>query len=122
MSDVNHTGVLVRQIVDLLQRDYSHAITLRKLGIAVGRHPGYLGEVFRRETGVPLRAYLTQTRMRHAAELIGRGVKVEAVSLVVGYRGKRNFYRHFKRYFGMTPTQYRSRLWVARRPHTTWRT
>jgi PAS domain-containing protein len=36
-------------------------------------------------------------------------VKVEAVALDLGYRSKKNFYRQFKRRFGMTPEAYRQR-------------
>jgi transcriptional regulator GlxA family with amidase domain len=35
-------------------------------------------------------------------------VKVEAVSLLVGYRSKKNFYRQFKRRFGTTPFAHRT--------------
>lgn len=41
-------------------------------------------------------------------ELIAGGEKIEAVSLMVGYRSKKNFYRHFKAAVGMTPLTYKS--------------
>jgi AraC-like DNA-binding protein len=62
--------------------------------------------MFRREVGVPMREWLTRVRLDHAAALIREGVKVEAVSLLVGYRSKKNFYRQFKRRFGTTPFAY----------------
>ena len=40
--------------------------------------------------------------------LIRAGEKIEAISLLVGYRSKKNFYRHFKEQLGVTPTAYRS--------------
>ena len=33
---------------------------------------------------------------------------VEAVSLLVGYRSKKNFYRHFKAAVGLTPVSYKT--------------
>ena len=97
----------MRRIADLLERDYSQPITLRKLAAAVDRNPGYLGEAFRLHIGKTMRSYLTDIRMRRAAELIAEDVKIEAVALAVGYLSKRNFYRHFWRHFGLTPTEYR---------------
>lgn len=102
-------GHLVQRIIDVLERDYANAVTLRAVASKVGRHPGYLGAIFKREVGLTSRAYLTRVRLQHAAELIETGVKIEAVSLDVGYRSKKNFYHHFKQQFGMTPKQYRDR-------------
>jgi AraC-like DNA-binding protein len=39
--------------------------------------------------------------------LIRQGQKIEAVSLMVGYRSRKNFYRHFKAAVGMTPLTYK---------------
>jgi two-component system response regulator YesN len=76
----------------------------------MGRHPNYVGLVFHEQMGLTVRGYLTRFRLERAADLIARGDKIEAVSLCVGYRSKRNFYRQFKRCFGMTPQQYRRAL------------
>ncbi|RPI51901.1 MAG: helix-turn-helix domain-containing protein [Acidobacteria bacterium] len=102
-------GPLVQRIIDAFERDYANAITLRTVASEVGRHPGYLGAIFRREMGLTSRAYLTRVRLQRAAELIERGLKIEAVALDVGYRSKKNFYHQFKQRFGMTPKQYRDR-------------
>lgn len=110
MATPSHKGLLVQRIVDLFERDFANAITLRSVASEVRRHPGYLGAVFRKEMGVTPRAYLTGVRLRRAAELIECGQKIEAVSLDVGYRSKKNFYHQFKQQFGMTPKQYRDRL------------
>ncbi len=109
MATPSHKGLLVQRIIDRFERDFANAITLRSVASEVGRHPGYLGAVFRKEMGVTPRAYLTHVRLRHAAELIDHGQKIEAVALDVGYRSKKNFYHHFKQRFGMTPKQYRDR-------------
>ncbi len=104
-----HKGLLVQRIVDAFERDYANAISLRSVASEVGRHPGYLGAIFRKEMGLTSRAYLRRVRLQRAAELIERGFKIEAVSLDVGYRSKKNFYHQFKQRFGMTPKQYRDR-------------
>ena len=48
--------------------------------------------------------------MHHAAALIRQREKIEAVSLLVGYRGKKNFYQHFKQQLGVTPGVYKAAL------------
>jgi two-component system response regulator YesN len=81
---------------------------LHSLAKELHRQGAYLGAMFRREVGVPMRQWLTAVRLDHASVLIREGVKVEAVSLLVGYRSKKNFYRQFKRRFGTTPYEHRN--------------
>jgi AraC-like DNA-binding protein len=95
--------VHVRRMLDRIEQNYAEPITLHSLAIELHRQSAYLGAVFRREVGVSMREWLTSVRLAHASELIREGTKVEAVSLLVGYRSKKNFYRRFKRRFGTTP-------------------
>jgi two-component system, response regulator YesN len=99
---------MVERIVDTIRGHYAEAITLRHLGRSIGRHPNYIGNVFRQEMGITVRTYLTRTRLECAAGLIARGEKIEAVGLCVGYKSKNHFYRQFKRHYGVTPAEYRA--------------
>jgi len=99
--------LLVRRMLDEIDRDYADIVTLRTLGAVIGRQPAYLGHVFRTALGVTVHERMTRVRLDRAAEMIKAGIKIEAVSLTVGYRSKKNFYRQFKRYFGTTPAGYR---------------
>jgi two-component system, response regulator YesN len=96
----------VRRILDFIEQSYSQPVTLRVLATALDRQASYLGALFRRETGLSVRQCLTSVRLDRASVLIREGVKIEAVSLLVGYRSKKNFYRQFKRRFAMTPFAY----------------
>jgi two-component system response regulator YesN len=98
---------LVERMVVLIHEGLSGIVTLRMLGQAIGRQPGYLGSLFQRELRMSVRDYTTRVRMQRAEELIREGLKIEAVALTVGYRSKKNFYRQFKRRFGTTPERYR---------------
>jgi YesN/AraC family two-component response regulator len=93
----------VRRMLDRIEQSYSEPITLQWFAADLNRQGAHLGAMFRREVGVPMREWLTRVRLDHAAALIRDGVKVEAVSMLVGYRSKKNFYRQFKRRFGTTP-------------------
>jgi YesN/AraC family two-component response regulator len=95
--------VHVRRMLDRIEQSYSEPITLHWFAADLHRQGAYLGAIFRREVGVPMREWLTRVRLDHAAALVREGVKIEAVSMLVGYRSKKNFYRQFKRRFGTTP-------------------
>jgi YesN/AraC family two-component response regulator len=104
------TNTLVQQMIEQIENGYAGVVTLRQMASAFGRHRAYLGQVFHRHVGSTARQYLTRIRLQHAAELVRDGVKIEAVALIVGYRSKKNFYRQFKRHYGMTPMRYRATI------------
>jgi AraC-like DNA-binding protein len=98
----------VRQIRQLIHTHYREPISLRKLADDVGRNTQYISTLFHRQTGKTVHGYLRTVRMEHAAQLLRRSEKVEAVMLLVGYRSKKNFYRQFSNNFGMTPGCYKA--------------
>jgi AraC-like DNA-binding protein len=93
----------VRRTLDRIERFDSQPITLQWFAADLHRQGAHLGAMFRRALGVPMREWLTRVRLEHAAALIRDGGKVEAVSMLVGYRSKKNVYRQFTRRFGTTP-------------------
>ena len=98
----------VKGICVFLRTHYGERISLDSHGARVGRNTAYIATLFRRQTGMTIHRYLTRIRMRRAAMLLRRSEKVEAVMLLVGYRGKKNFYRQFEAVFGVTPGQYKA--------------
>jgi two-component system response regulator YesN len=94
-------------MLERIEQSYSEPITLRSLSAELHRQSAYLGGMFRRVVGVSVHEWLTTVRLERASTLIREGVKVEAVSMLVGYRSKKNFYRQFKRRFGTTPCEHR---------------
>jgi AraC-like DNA-binding protein len=87
----------------IIDQRYAEPLTLDMLAGVVGRSKRHLGTVFQQEFGLSVHDYLTRVRLNRAMALIQAGEKIEAVSLLVGYRSKKNFYRNFRAYFGVTP-------------------
>lgn len=108
MSRSTTTHEHVRRMLDEIHQRYNQRLTLACLASALGRQSAYLGRLFREEIGVTVHEYITRARMVFGAAEVRAGVKIEAVSLDLGYRSKKNFYRQFKRRFGMTPEAYRN--------------
>jgi AraC-like DNA-binding protein len=101
--------ITVQRMVDLIEKAYADRITLQTVSAALRGRPVDMGRLFHAHVGVSVHEYLTQVRLEHAAHLILSSVKIEAVSLSVGYRSTKNFYRQFIRHFGVTPETYRRR-------------
>jgi two-component system, response regulator YesN len=96
----------VQQMLREIDQRYFDPLTLDVLAARLKQDPRYLGRRFRIELGISVHEYLVQVRLDHAAAAIRRGVKIDAVSLLVGYRSKKNFFSAFKRRFGTTPGAY----------------
>ena len=63
---------------------------------------------FRQLYGQPVHGWLQTQRMKRAAEyLLTSSMTILQISQLVGYEGVSQFNVCFKRYYGMTPTQYR---------------
>jgi len=101
---------IVRRAKRIIDERFADPLTLDCLAAAVGRSKRQLASVFRQELAITVHEYLTQVRLRRALDLIRQDEKIEAVSLLVGYRSKKNLYRHFKRRVGVTPIAYRAAL------------
>jgi AraC-like DNA-binding protein len=101
---------IVERLTHFIDENYAERLTLDVLAAVVGRSKRHLATLFRQQTGQTVHRYLTQVRVHHAAALIRQQEKIEAVSLLVGYRGKKNFYQHFKQQLGVTPGAYKAAL------------
>jgi AraC-like DNA-binding protein len=105
---------VVIRAMRFIEDHYMQSITVAKIATAVGRSPKHLSTLFRQHAGITVHEYLVRVRLRRAVRLICNGEKIEAVSLLVGYRSKKNFYRHFRSHMGSTPSTYRAGLRIER--------
>jgi AraC-like DNA-binding protein len=101
---------VVIRAMRFIEDHYVQPITVARIAAAVGRSPKHLGTLFRQHAGTTVHEYVIRVRLRRAVHLLRNGEKIEAVSLLVGYRSKKNFYRHFRSQMGVTPSAYRARL------------
>lgn len=71
----------------------------------------YCNAVFKRETGMPIMAYYTHLRMQEARrQLIANVHSLKEIAENLGFDDYNLFARTFKKYCGLTPTQYRRKF------------
>ena len=95
-----------KKIIDL---EFASQLSLEGLALSVNVSPFYLSRVFREEIGVGFAEYLTKIRLEKALELLSQGVSIKECSFSVGYNDPNYFSRLFKKYYHLTPTQYRDK-------------
>ncbi|MGN1017011.1 MAG: helix-turn-helix domain-containing protein [Faecousia sp.] len=102
-------GKLTNKILLAVRTDFREPMSLTAVARDMEMSSKYLGRVFLRETGMRFTQYLTAYRMIEARRLIvNTGEKVSVIAGMVGYPQLNNFYTHFRKYFGVSPSVMRA--------------
>ena len=92
-----------------IQYHYTRKVTLDDLATAVNLDKSYLCRLFKKEIGQNIFQYLKEQRMKRAAEMIAGGnIYIREVAAAVGFEDPFYFTRLFKKYYGVSPSEYKS--------------
>jgi two-component system response regulator YesN len=70
---------------------------------------GHLARLFRTKKGKSFTDYLREVRLGKAAELLRQtSFSIGNIASLVGYGDVSNFSQQFRRFFGISPTEYRT--------------
>lgn len=96
--------VVIKSVSDFSDKD----ISLKTLATKLNMSSSYLGTIFKKQTGYYFNDYLTQERLKYAAELIKTtDMKMKDIVDLVGFASQTYFNRTFKRYYKTSPLSYR---------------
>ena len=94
-----------------IRENFFRPLTLEQISSNVHISPNYLSGLFRKTAGFTISEYLKKTRMRYAVMyLLDRNRTIMQISEEVGYNSYENFERVFRKEFGISPREFRSRL------------
>jgi two-component system response regulator YesN len=94
--------------VRFISKKYRSSIGVAEVAGAAHISEKYLRELFKKETGKSVQAYLTDTRLSAAVTLLSNSkYNIGEVASLSGFGEYRNFARVFKERFGITPSEYR---------------
>lgn len=101
--------LLAQQLLAFIKSHYQEDISLDDLAEAVGFHPNYICTFFKKAIGQSYLSCLHQERIAVAKELLSRTSQtVEEISHHVGYNSSTQFARIFRKYEGVSPSDYRN--------------
>ncbi|MCU6710558.1 helix-turn-helix domain-containing protein [Paenibacillus sp. J5C_2022] len=105
----NNHGLIHRVKQYILEHYHNPDLSHAHLEGEFGMTPSYLSRLFKEQFGVKFNAYVTQTRMEKAIELLKRhpDKTVQEIAEQVGYLHGITFIRAFKKYTGCTPGNFR---------------
>ncbi|MEK4249067.1 response regulator [Paenibacillus sp. FSL W7-1287] len=106
----NHSSI-VRSVKSFVDRNLAADVSLPAIADHVHLHPVYLSKIYKLETGEALTAYVYRLRMEKAAYYLRTSTaKVFEIAEWVGYNNTAYFIRVFKKYYDVTPQEYRDNL------------
>lgn len=103
----------VTEVKRLLNENLSKDISLDEIAEKVGLNASYLSSLFKQETGETFVQYRIRKRMERAKQLLSiPHYRITEVSFEVGYADHPHFTKTFKKYTGLTPSEYREMLGI----------
>ncbi|MCM3785741.1 AraC family transcriptional regulator [Neobacillus mesonae] len=103
---------MVEETIRIVHKQYMQDISLEGCAHSAGTTPYTLSRLFKQITGVNFVDYLTEYRVDRAKEMLRlTDMKINEIAEGVGYKHS-YFNRIFKKYEGLTPSQYRDK-WAA---------
>ena len=96
------------KLVQYIQAEYCHDISLETVSEALSMSPSYIGLVFRRVAGTSFLKYLTDTRIAEVKRLLlTTDLTLREIGRQVGIENQNTLIRTFKKTEGITPGQFR---------------
>lgn len=100
----------VRRALAYIHDHLDQSLSLSQVAKHVHMNPNYFSEVFKRETGQNYIEFVTQAKLRKAMTLLRETpAKISEVAYQIGYEDIKHFNRLFKKFTGLTPSEYRSK-------------
>lgn len=110
IDNFNSRNNILNRAIDFIHDNYSKRITVSDVADAAHVSESYLSRIMRRELGFSPIEYVNIVKMEMAKKWLKTELSVEEVSVAVGFSGSKYFSTVFKRYTGLTPTEFRDKI------------
>lgn len=101
---------LIEKTKEFIYQHYMEPISLALIADKLCISYAYLSNLFHEMEGKSYIKFLTEVRLKHAANLLkNNDLKLDYITKKVGYISVKHFSYVFKKYYGVTPGEYRKR-------------
>jgi len=104
-----HTkSYIVKRVQEIVSGGLGEDVSVKSIADRVYLHPVYLSKIYKAETGESLGDYIIRMRMERAHYLLkNTHKKIYEITSELGYQNPQYFSKMFKKFFGMTPNEFR---------------
>ena len=114
LDDNKYDRTMANKMITYIEENYARDISLNDIAEHFNRSASYLSTMFKYYTGKNFKEYLNLYRIKVSKELMQTesNLKIGEIAKRVGCNGSVTFIRMFRKYEGMSPGQYYSKLTV----------
>jgi ligand-binding sensor protein/AraC-like DNA-binding protein len=95
-------------MTDYIDKHYPDNLTVEAIADAACLSPGYAGRIFKEQLGLPIMDYVLKVRIDKSKKLLlNPHYQIQAIAEKVGYGDAGYFTKVFRKFEGITPTQFR---------------
>lgn len=110
-SSRKNMSAVAKRAVSFISENYSTKICLESVAEEIHVSPSYLSMLFKQQTGLNMIEYLNRYRIEKSKDFLNNlNFKIYEVAYKVGFQDEKYYYLLFKRYTGLTATQYRDSI------------
>ena len=105
-----HSQHAVKQMIRYLSTQYAQPISIEDMAESLGYNRAYLSRIFKQATHMTPVTFLLKLRIDKGRQLIRERTEltIEQISASVGIQDALYFSRQFRRFYAMSPTEYRN--------------
>jgi AraC-like DNA-binding protein len=99
----------LRAVLEYIEQHLDGSPTLEQMAAVARLSPTYFASQFKHTTGLPPYRYVIGRRIARAKQVLrsGRDLSLAQIALQAGFSDQSQFSRHFKRFIGVTPGEFR---------------
>ena len=102
---------MIDRAKEYIEENFRRDISLDDVSREVDISPYYFSKLFKQETGRNFIEHLTEIRLKNARDLLQNSqLSIKEICVQSGYSDPNYFSRIFKKYEGVTPSEFRERL------------
>lgn len=109
----NKDAARIDIVFQYILKNFRNEIYIEEIASKLNMSIGSFSRYFKHHTRKTFSNYVTEVRISHACRMLIEDVySVSEIGYMTGFENQSNFYRHFKKYTGVTPKEYTARFFA----------